>query len=148
MAKPVAAPRGEKVTSNAARAPMREVSSSAKYMGYATVDELDAGAQIIITGSPTEDFLNRKHVETRYPDGTSQDFYTLTSVQVDKIIKKPTDLKLEVGQSFQIIEPVGIIGEEVNGGGKKIINRKEGISGDEKGQEIHHLPEIKRLRWV
>ena len=126
VAKPVVASHGNKITPNAARAPMREVSLSAKYLGYATVDELDADAQIIITGSPTEDFLNRKHVDTRYPDGTSQDFHTLTSVQVDEIIKKPTDLKLEVGQLFPVIEPVGIIGEEVKGGGKKIKINIEG----------------------
>ncbi len=92
----------------------RQVRTFANYVKYPNVDALDNAADIVLVGIPLQDFLGRQHVTTRFADGTVQDFYTLTDVKVEKVIKKPSDLALEDSQTFRVIEPVGLI-EEKNG---------------------------------
>ncbi|WIV20213.1 hypothetical protein QPK24_05795 [Paenibacillus polygoni] len=84
-------------------------SVSTNSMRYETVQILEQYADLIIIGTPTENFEARKHVITKYNDGAMQDFYTLTEMKINKIIKKPDDFSKNQ-ETIIIIEPVGVTG--------------------------------------
>lgn len=86
------------------------VSISTNSIRFNTVDNLDQVAELIIVGTPTETFENRKHVITNYDDGAIQDFYTLTEIKIDKILKKPEEFS-EEQETISIIEPVSLDGD-------------------------------------
>jgi hypothetical protein len=86
-----------------------EINTSATYKHYATIDELDADADLIIVGSPTQDFESRKHEKTYFEDGLLQDFYTITGVKVKSIIKQPADFNMNKANIIEIIEPISVI---------------------------------------
>lgn len=94
---------------------MPRLAMQANYMKYDDINDLDQDAQVILICTPLKDFLDREHIVTRYSDGHLQDFYTLTDVRIQKIIKKPADVKLEVGQTLQIIEPVSVLDQGKSG---------------------------------
>ncbi|WDH99734.1 hypothetical protein PUW24_13040 [Paenibacillus urinalis] len=71
---------------------------------------MDQLAELIIIGTPTKSFIDREHKITHYGDGEVQDFYTLTEIQIDKILKKPDDLPQDQ-KTTSIIEPIGLDGE-------------------------------------
>ncbi|BCG57094.1 hypothetical protein [Paenibacillus sp. URB8-2] len=96
-----------------------KISINASYVKFETVSELDSSAELIIVGTPTQDFDERKHVVTTFDDGTLQDFYTITDVKVDQVIKAPKDSSLANGDSLSIIEPISYIED---GAGKKKIS--------------------------
>jgi len=60
-------------------------------------------------------FLDRKHVVTHFSDGTRQDFYTLTEIKIEKIIKQPDSLVLNLSQTLEVIEPITVIDEGKSG---------------------------------
>ncbi|MFM9282164.1 hypothetical protein [Paenibacillus jiagnxiensis] len=95
-----------------------EVSVSANYIAYETVDRLDSGAELIVVGSASQEFDDRKHMATYFEDGTIQDFYTLTDIKVDKVIKAPEESNISPGDSLTIIEPISYV--EDSTGIKKI----------------------------
>lgn len=99
------------------------------YKEYNSAEELSE-ADLIITGTPTEDFLSRKHVNTYFPDGKLQDFYSIAEINVEKVIKGTTDLSIQ-NINFPIIEPNGLI-KDVDGKMKKLI--KENYIEMEKGE--------------
>lgn len=72
-------------------------------------EELDAVADLIIIASPSKAFMDREHKVTFFDDGTIQDYYTLTEVQVEKVIKAPNDFYLSKNTTIKIIEPVRIV---------------------------------------
>lgn len=82
-------------------------SISTNSISFETVNKLDQLADLIVIGTPTENFEARKHVITNYNDGAMQDFYTLTKIKIDKIIKKPDDFSKNQ-ETMLIIEPVSL----------------------------------------
>lgn len=95
----------------------RTISIQANFAGYANFTEMEAAATIILIGTPTQDFTDRKPVTSRYPGGDVQDFYTLTDIQIERIIKNESTLNLEQDLTMQVIEPVVLT---VDGNGDKI----------------------------
>ena len=99
--------------------PILEVQVDANEITFNTPEELDATADLIIIASPSKEFMDREHKVTFFDDGTNQDYYTLTEVQVDKVIKAPNNFHLSKNNTINIIEPVGIVGR--NTGKRKLI---------------------------
>ncbi|QPR69175.1 hypothetical protein I6G82_06055 [Lysinibacillus macroides] len=95
-----------KITQTAA---IVEVHVDANEIIFETPEKLEAAADLIIIASPTKEFMDREHQVTFFDDGTIQDYYTLTEVLVEKIIKSPDDFSLADNQLMSIIEPVGIV---------------------------------------
>jgi len=85
------------------------VNVQGNYMTYRTIDELDKAADLIIIGSPTVDFEDRIHEVKYFPDGVIQDYYTLTDITIEKIIKEPNDSSIKQGNTIQIVEPIGLV---------------------------------------
>jgi len=88
----------------------KTISIDANYVSYGNVDQLDQGADLIIIGTPTKSFEDREHVATYFDDGILQDFYTLTEIKIDRVIKSPEDFKQS--DSLTIIEPIGYVEDE------------------------------------
>ncbi|MEK4191425.1 hypothetical protein [Paenibacillus sp. FSL L8-0494] len=86
-----------------------KISLEASYVTYETVSALDSGAELIVIGTPLRDFDDRKHIVTTFDDGALQDFYTLTDIQVDEVIKAPKDSTLAADEALTIIEPISYI---------------------------------------
>ncbi|WP_342438207.1 hypothetical protein NSS79_02845 [Paenibacillus sp. FSL L8-0436] len=83
------------------------INMDANYILFNDVNQLDQAADLILVGSPTMDFPEREHITTYFGDGAIQDFYTLTDLKIDKILKGPQDFNLATSQSLKIIEPIG-----------------------------------------
>lgn len=96
-----------------------EVHVDANEITFETPEELDAAADLIIIASPSKEFMDREHKTTFFDDGTIQDYYTLTEVQVEKVIKAPNDFNLPKNNAISIIEPVGIVERSI--GKRKLI---------------------------
>ncbi|MED1784523.1 hypothetical protein P4V43_22090 [Brevibacillus fortis] len=109
--------------------PMETISLEALYMTYESAEELDK-ADLILIGTPTSDFSDREHKTSYYEDGSLQDFYTLTEIEIDKIIKSPNDFDLEESETLSIIEPVGMI--ELDGTKKITIDEYKEMEQGEK----------------
>ncbi|MGG4440710.1 hypothetical protein [Brevibacillus fortis] len=109
--------------------PMETISLEALYMTYESAEELDK-ADLILIGTPTSDFSDREHKTSYYEDGSLQDFYTLTEIEIDKIIKSPNDFDIEESETLSIIEPVGMI--ELDGTKKITIDEYKEMEQGEK----------------
>ncbi|NTU30503.1 hypothetical protein HPY27_10145 [Brevibacillus sp. HB1.1] len=109
--------------------PMETISLEALYMTYESAEELDE-ADLILIGTPTSDFSDREHKTSYYEDGSLQDFYTLTEIEIDKMIKSPNDFDLEESETLSIIEPVGMI--ELDGTKKITIDEYKEMEQGEK----------------
>lgn len=72
--------------------------------------------------------MDREHKVTFFEDGTIQDYYTLTEVQVDKVIKAPNNFHLSKNNTIKIIEPVGIV-KRSTGKRKLVTNDYEELKG-------------------
>ncbi|KOS63521.1 hypothetical protein FJQ98_09025 [Lysinibacillus agricola] len=99
-----------------------EVQVDANEITFETPEELDAAADLIIIASPSKEFMDREHKVTFFDDGTIQDYYTLTEVQVDKVIKAPNNFHLSKNNAISIIEPVEIV--ERNTGKRKLVTNR------------------------
>lgn len=99
--------------------PLPVVQVEANEITFDTPEKLDAAADLITIASPSKDFMDREHMLTFFDDGTIEDYYTLTEVQVDKVIKAPDNFNLPKNNSFSIIEPVGIV--ERSTGKRKLV---------------------------
>lgn len=97
----------------------RTVSSHGVIAGYSNLNDMEKNAHIIVVGYPTQDFLNREFVTTKYSDGEIQDYYTLTDINIEKVIKNNSSLDLEKDKSMRVIEPVVII-DDANGDKTKL----------------------------
>ncbi|WP_341279939.1 hypothetical protein [Paenibacillus sp. FSL H8-0537] len=97
------------VPSEASTSKMRDIEMSVRYMVYDSLKDLEQAADLIIIGAPVQSFEERDQNSTYYRDGTVQDFYSLTKVELFKIIKQPVDWV--VTKQLEVVEPVGIITE-------------------------------------
>ncbi|MDR4999720.1 hypothetical protein [Brevibacillus parabrevis] len=95
------------------------ISLEAHYITYNSAEELDK-ADLILIGTPIADFSEREHQTSYYFDGSLEDFYTNTEIQVEKIIKSPNDFELDNSDTFSVIEPVGLV--EMDGAKKVTID--------------------------
>ncbi|WP_025715954.1 hypothetical protein [Paenibacillus sp. 1-18] len=95
-----------------------KISLEASYIDYKTVSELDSNAELIVIGTPLQGFDDRQHIVTSFDDGTLQDFYTLTNIKMDKVIKSPEGSSLNLDEPLSIVEPISYIDDA---GGKKKI---------------------------
>lgn len=95
------------------------VQVDANEITFETPEELDAAADLIIIASPSDEFMDREHKVSYFDDGTIQDYYTLTEVQIDKVIKAPSDFNLSNNNTISIVEPVGIVERSV--GKRKLV---------------------------
>lgn len=84
----------------------------ANYEAFDTVPTADAGADLVILASPQNDFDQRKHVIKTFSDGKLMDFYTLTPLKLEKVIKANPSHALKSGESLQVLEPASLIGEK------------------------------------
>lgn len=118
------------------------INIDSNYITYENIDKLDQSADLILIGTPITDFSNREHKTTYYHSGDIQDFYTLSEIKIDKIIKQSYDSDLEESQTITIIEPVSLIQtlegkiklvdnnyQELNKGSKYVIFLKENTFG-------------------
>ncbi|WP_438434899.1 hypothetical protein [Gorillibacterium sp. sgz500922] len=85
---------------------VKTVSVQANYMGYTNSADLEKSAEIILVGRPLKKLEDRQKVETAYSDGTLQDFYTLTELEVEKVLKNTTSENIRAGKTFVAIEPI------------------------------------------
>ncbi|WP_342575740.1 hypothetical protein [Paenibacillus sp. FSL M8-0142] len=84
----------------------------AKYIAFDTIEELDQAADVIVIGSPIKDFEDREHMAQYFEDGMIQDFYTMTELRIEKVIKQPDGI--DIGEMMELIEPLSIIEESGN----------------------------------
>ncbi|MEB2299363.1 hypothetical protein LAV72_06965 [Lysinibacillus xylanilyticus] len=99
--------------------PLPVVQVEANEITFDTPEKLDAAADLIMIASPSKDFMDREHKVTFFDDGTIEDYYTLTEVQVEKIIKATNNFNLPKNNTFSIIEPVGIVERSI--GKRKLV---------------------------
>jgi hypothetical protein len=111
------------------------VTSYPKVVGYDNLESLESDAEIILIGTPTDKFEDRDHKATYYPNGkatsTIQDFYTLTSIKVQKVIKSNAEVSIVDNGDLKVIEPVGLV--QQFDGLKKL--EYEGYTEMEKGKK-------------
>lgn len=81
---------------------VREVNTHADYRGYSTGEELFSNAQLIVIGSPIKEFEEREMIIKTFENGTPMDFYTLTEIKVEKVIKGSE----EDATNLKVIEPI------------------------------------------
>lgn len=86
--------------------PTSTISIESNYQTYANADQLDEGADLIVVASPLKDFKDRTHITTHYNDGAVQDFYTLTEIKIDQVIKTSISTPTK-NDTIEIVEPIG-----------------------------------------
>jgi len=89
---------------------LETVNAMATFVGYANVNALDAASDLILIGTPTQDFVERASTNTYYADGHIQDISTLTDFKIKHVIKNDEDVELE--DVIRIIEPISIIEQD------------------------------------
>ncbi|WP_051286778.1 hypothetical protein [Paenibacillus taiwanensis] len=82
-----------------------EINTQASYISHDTAIELTNSAELILIGTPIHEFKDREHVVKNYTSGAIQDFYTVTDIKVEKILKGEWDLN----SPLPVIEPVAYI---------------------------------------
>lgn len=88
---------------------IQTVSVDANYLKFENADALDTAADLVVIGEATQEFDKRKHVTTYFDDGaTLQDFYTLTEITIDQVLKGPDDIRTD-DLTLEIIEPLALI---------------------------------------
>lgn len=99
---------------------LRKVTAYARHIGFRTADELERGAELIVVGTPSEDFFGRQFLVKRYPDGNVMTFATMATIRVSRVIKNPSGFRLSPKRTLQALEPVGLINEGPVAGWVKI----------------------------
>jgi hypothetical protein len=99
---------------------LREMTAHARHIGFRTADELERGAELIVVGTPSEDFFGRRFLVKRYPDGHVMTFATAATIRVSRVIKSPPGFRLSPQRTLQVLEPVGLINEGPAAGWVKI----------------------------
>jgi len=89
---------------------LEKVNAMATFVGYANVNALDAASDLILIGTPTQDFVERASDNTYFSDGHIQDISTLTDFKIERVIKNEEDVELE--DVIRIIEPISIIEQD------------------------------------
>ncbi|WP_432356098.1 hypothetical protein [Sporosarcina sp. A2] len=94
---------------------INEISVIGDYALPTDLKEFEEWVDIILIGSPTMPFLERKHEATYSSDGSLEDFFTRTEIEIEKVLKNNSDIKLKKDELFNIVEPsVGLIKESNN----------------------------------
>lgn len=88
----------------------KTISVDGKYKTYKEVKDLVQDTELILLGSPTEDFSKRKHVEVvNELDNSTEDAYTLTNFKIDRVIKSPSEEIFNKDDIIEFVEPVGLM---------------------------------------
>lgn len=85
-----------------------EVTANATYNYPRNFDELEQSSSIILIGTPTQDFQKREHKINYFESGDIKDFYTLTEIKVEKVLKQPQGSTLVDSQMIKIAEPISL----------------------------------------
>jgi len=89
---------------------LKTVITQADYPALNSPEQLFSEADLVVIGKPLDGFLDREHKVTFYEDGSIEDFYTETNIQVIEVIKAPQELNITMGSNFELVEAgVGII---------------------------------------
>jgi hypothetical protein len=89
------------------------VSIHSNYIAYDEVDALEEAAELVVFASPLKKFEDREHVNTYFGDGQLQDYYTLTEIKIDKVVKAPADFVNS--DTLTVVEPIGLIKDKNKG---------------------------------
>lgn len=81
---------------------VRDVRTHADYKGYSTGEELFSSAQLIVIGRPIKDFEDREMTIRTLGNDIPVDFYTLTEIEVEKVLKGPE----KDASNLKVIEPI------------------------------------------
>lgn len=81
---------------------VRDIRIQADYKGYSTGPALFSGAELVVIGSPVKDFEDREMVIRAAENGVILDFYTLTEIEVERVLKGPE----EDASNLKVIEPI------------------------------------------
>ncbi|EFU42695.1 hypothetical protein PVOR_07570 [Paenibacillus vortex V453] len=100
---------------------LKVINFPASYISYDSESDLSKSADIIVLGTPAEEFQSRKHQEVRHEDGSLADFYTLTDFKIEKFLKKPEIVHPNTinDETITFTEPISIID---NNGERAIIS--------------------------
>lgn len=99
------------------------ISVHGTYKALNSFEDLEKQADIILIGSPIAG--SEKTTEIKYPSGALQDIFTTIDFQVQKVIKKPSDL--EISKMFQFNQPGGVV-QTVSGKRKLEIEGYEDLT--------------------
>ncbi|WP_374016969.1 hypothetical protein ABU162_22525 [Paenibacillus thiaminolyticus] len=64
-----------------------EVRVDSTYIESTSTEDLINRAELIVIGRPVNNFEERKHVVSYYNTMTIQDFYTITDMEVEQVLK-------------------------------------------------------------
>ncbi|RJG23081.1 hypothetical protein [Paenibacillus thiaminolyticus] len=81
-----------------------EVRVDSTYIESTSTEDLINRAELIVIGTPVNNFEERKHVVSYYNTMTIQDFYTITDMEVEQVLKGQWNNK-----NISVIEPVSIL---------------------------------------
>lgn len=81
---------------------VRDIRIQADYKGYSTGPALFSGAELVVIGSPMKDFEDREMMIKTVGNGAIIDYYTLTEIEVERVLKGPE----EDASNLKVIEPI------------------------------------------
>ncbi|WP_054404076.1 hypothetical protein [Paenibacillus solani] len=81
---------------------VRDIRTYPDYKGYSTGPALFSGAELVVIGSPVKDFEDREMTIRTVENGVIMDFYTLTEIEVERVLKGPE----EDASNLKVIEPI------------------------------------------
>ena len=123
---------------------IKRVSVDANYITWDNVNDLNNAADLVVVANATKSFLDRKHVATYFDDGNVQDFYKLTDIQIERILKGKNDL-LGKDKTLSIIEPVGLFENEQQ---KTILSRENYLELEKGNRSIIFLKKNSNGQYV
>ncbi|MGG4092010.1 hypothetical protein [Paenibacillus lautus] len=83
---------------------VRDVRTHPDYKGYSTGEALFSDAQLIVIGRPIKDFGDREMTIRTLENDIPVDFYTLTEIEVEKVLKGSE----EDASNLKVIEPIAL----------------------------------------
>lgn len=104
---------------------VERVVTHGNFVEYETEAELFADAELVVIASTNEDFMDREHI-VKYVPGSDEeeglpkaieDFYTKTSITVERVLKQPASKKVEETEKMSVIEPIALLED-----GSKILS--------------------------
>lgn len=78
--------------------------NSANHVLFDRVEELEKIADLIVVGKPAKNFIENQPVVVRDPEGFISDYYTLTPIEIKKVLKGSN-----INKEITILEPAVII---------------------------------------
>lgn len=102
-------------------AAIRTVHEEADYDKTTDVAVLEAKVDLVIIGKPVQDFLDRRHIATYFPDGNLNIAGSEGVVQVQSVLKNSRQGQMAVPAFLQVAEPAGLIKDGLSGGFVKLL---------------------------